>query len=130
MYADLIFGNTASSKAAQCGQVIDAYSTMVTDAVAGPNAMSGRDCGFATSEAACAMTSVISRSGETPAKPASPASDKAAVKARRVMNKGLLPEKGARAQKTSAMVLCASLKRGLWQWRAVKSHALGNLNFV
>jgi hypothetical protein len=44
------------------------------------------------------MTSVIKRNGETPAKPASPAIDKAAVKARRVMNKGLLPEKGARAQ--------------------------------
>ena len=43
MYSDLIFGNTFSVKAAQCGQVIEAYSVMVTGALAGPSAMSGSD---------------------------------------------------------------------------------------
>src|SRR5882724_9231854 len=90
MYSDLIFGNTVSLKAAQCGQVIDANSVIVTGALAGPSAMSGSDTGFATSDALCAIASAISRSGESPARAASPVSDRAAVKARRVMINGLL----------------------------------------
>ena len=57
MYSDLIFGNTFSVKAAQCGQVIEANSVMVTAASAGPSAMSGSDTGLATSAALCAIAS-------------------------------------------------------------------------
>src|SRR6266851_2473333 len=87
IYSDLIFGNTLSVKAAQCGQVIEAYSVMVTEALAGPSAMSGNDCGLATSAAPCAIACPIRRSGENPTRAASPVSDRAAVKARRVMIK-------------------------------------------
>src|SRR5215510_1272136 len=87
MYSDLIFGNTFSLKSAQCGQVIEANSVMVTGALAGPIAMSGSDTGFATSAALCADASVIRRSGENPTSRLSPVSDRAAVKARRVMIK-------------------------------------------
>ena len=52
MYSDLIFGNTSSLNAAQCGQVIEANSVMVTVALAGPSAMSGSDTGLATSAGA------------------------------------------------------------------------------
>src|SRR5262249_52256596 len=83
----LIFGNTSALKAAQCGQVIEAYSVMVTLASFGPSAMSGSDCGLATSAALSASASVIRRNGETPTRAASPVSDRAAVKARRVMIK-------------------------------------------
>jgi len=87
----LIFGNTSALKAAQCGQVIEANSVMVTAASAGPIAMSGSETGFATSEALCAIALAIRRSGEKPASAASPVSDRAVVKARRVMINGLLP---------------------------------------
>src|SRR3954452_21512990 len=92
MYSDLIFGNTVSLKCAQCGQVIEAYSVMVTLALAGPSAMSGSDTGFVTSAAValCASASVSRRSGESPARAASPVKERAAVKARRVMINGLL----------------------------------------
>src|SRR5436853_7903753 len=90
MYSDLIFGNTLSLNAAQCGQVIDAYSVIVTEAVAGPSAISGSDTGLATSETLCAIASAIRRNGESPARAANPVSDKAKVKARRVMTNGLL----------------------------------------
>src|SRR3954471_2072951 len=92
MYSDLICGNTFSLKAAQCGQVIEAYSVMVTAASFGPNAMFGSDTGFATSAAVapCASASPIRRSGENPARAANPVRDRAAVKARRVMINGLL----------------------------------------
>src|ERR1700758_1432057 len=92
MYSDLIFGNTSALKAAQCGQVIDAYSVMVTLASAGPSAMSGSDTGFATSEALCAIAASISRSGDSkPLNAARPVRDRATVKARRVMIKVLAP---------------------------------------
>ena len=65
---------------------------MVTGALAGPSAMSGSDPGLATSEALCAIAPSIRRSGEKPASRLSPVSDRAAVKARRVMIKGLLPD--------------------------------------
>src|SRR3954452_16502879 len=92
MYSDLILGNTVSLKAAQCGQVIDANSVIVTGALAGPSAISGSETGFATSDPLCAIASAIRRKGETPARAASPVSDRAAVKARRVMINGLLPD--------------------------------------
>src|SRR3954466_10622630 len=87
MYSDLIFGNTFSVKAAQCGQVIEANSVIVTAALAGPSAMSGSDTGLAPSAAFCAIASVIRRSGEKPASRLSPVNDRAAVKARRVIIK-------------------------------------------
>src|SRR5947199_5853281 len=92
MYSDLICGNTFSLKAAQCGQVIEAYSVIVTGASFAPIAMSGNDTGLATSAAVapCASASAIRRSGDNPARAASPVSDRAAVKARRVMINGLL----------------------------------------
>src|ERR1700681_3253785 len=99
MYADLIFGNTASLKAAQCGQVIEAYSVIVTEASAGPSAMSGSETGLATSAAPCAIAEETSRSGESPARAAKPVSDRAAVKARRVIIKGLLPDWRVHARK-------------------------------
>src|SRR3569833_3161704 len=87
MYSDLILGNTCSLKAAQCGQVIEAYSVMVTAASFGPIAMSGNDTGFATSAADWAIASEMNRSGESPASAASPVSDSIILKARRVMIK-------------------------------------------
>src|SRR5437879_6041856 len=87
MYSDLILGNTCSLKAAQCGQVIEANSVMVTAASFDPSAMSGSDTGLATSAAACAMASEMNRSGESPASAASPVSDSIVLKARRVMIK-------------------------------------------
>ena len=73
---------------------------MVTEALAGPSAMSGSDCGFATSAALCAMASPVKRSGDKPTRAASPVSDRAAVEARRVMIKvnsrigAFTPERG------------------------------------
>src|SRR5712664_1316048 len=90
IYSDLIFGNTFALNAAQCEQVIDAYSVIVTEALAGPSAISGSDTGLATSDALCAIASAIRCSGETPASAASPVSDRAMVKTRRVMNISLL----------------------------------------
>src|SRR6201993_1961245 len=92
MYSALIFGNTVSLNAAQCGQVMDANSVIVTEALAGPSAMSGSDTGLATSEALCAIAFPIRCSGESPVRAASPVSDRAAAKARRVMINGLLPD--------------------------------------
>src|ERR1700726_2672887 len=83
MYFDFSIGKTFCSNAAQCGQLIDAYSTMVTEALAGPSAISGSDTGFAASAATafCAMASVIRQGGASPARTAS---DRAVAKARRV----------------------------------------------
>src|SRR3978361_1089630 len=108
MYSDLIFGNTSSLKAAQCGQVIEAYSVMVTVAFLGPSAMSGSDTGLATSAAValCANASDIRRNGERPARAASPVSDRAAVKARRVMINGLL-QVGAGSRLNKGLVMPA-----------------------
>jgi len=61
--------------------------------------MSGSETGLATSEALCAIAPVIRRSGEKPARAASPVRDRAAVKARRVMIKGLLPDWRVHAQR-------------------------------
>src|SRR5690349_15530661 len=54
--------------------------------------MSGSDCGLATSAEVCAIASVIRCSGEKPTSVASPVSDKATVKARRVIINDLLPD--------------------------------------
>src|SRR5262245_44365999 len=51
MYSDLIFGNTFSVNAAQCGQVIEAYSVMVIGALGGPRALSWSGTGLASSAA-------------------------------------------------------------------------------
>src|SRR5436305_4347245 len=100
MYSDFIFGNTISLNAAQCGHVIEANSVIVTGALAGPSAMSGKETGLATSDPLWAMASAIRRSGERPARAASPVSDRAAVKARRVRINGLLPDWRVHAQGT------------------------------
>ncbi len=91
MYSDLIFGNTCLLNAAQCGQVIEAYSVMVTAASAGPSAMSGSDTGLATSAALCAIASEISRSGDSPASAASPVRDSSGEGAAGD-DQGLLPD--------------------------------------
>ena len=91
MNSDLIFGNTFSVNAAQCGQVIEAYSVMVTEALAGPSAMSGSDCGLATSAAPCAIASVISRSGEKPAEQAKPGQRQGGGEGAARDDQGLLP---------------------------------------
>src|SRR5579864_5954928 len=51
IYLDCSIGNTFSAKAAQCGQVSDEYSTIVTGASAAPSTISGSDPGLATSAA-------------------------------------------------------------------------------
>ena len=107
IYSDLIFGNTVSLKAAQCGQVIEANSVIVTGALAGPSAMSGSDTGLATSEAFWAIAAEISRSGESPASRLSPVSDRAAVKARRVMIKAELRNWRIHAQKHRKQDVCS-----------------------
>src|SRR5438552_10688100 len=48
IYFDRNIGNTFSPKAAQCGQLIEAYSVTVTGAFAEPIVISGSDTGFAT----------------------------------------------------------------------------------
>src|SRR5260370_18517976 len=111
-----MFGNTGAVKAAECGQVIEAYSVIVTGASAGPSAMSGNDIGLPTSAAFCAMASVISRSGEKPASAANPVSERTVVKARRVMINGLLLI-GAFTPKVPDDKPLASLKRPSWQWQ-------------
>src|SRR5215813_10385770 len=86
MNSDFSFGNTSALKAEQCGQVIEAYSVIVTFASAGPIAISGSDTGLATSVALWASASPISRSGVKAPSAARPVSDRAAVvKARRVI---------------------------------------------
>src|SRR5205085_1859695 len=54
-------GNTFCSNAAQCGQVREENSTIVTGALAGPIAMSGRDTGCAANAASalCAIARSI-----------------------------------------------------------------------
>jgi hypothetical protein len=59
---------------------------IVTEALAGPSAMSGSDIALVTSDALCAIASAIRRSGENPTRAASPVNDRAVVKTRRVMN--------------------------------------------
>src|SRR3982074_57025 len=61
IYFDRNIGNTFWPKAAQCGQLIDEYSVMVTGALTEPSAMSGSVAGFATRGAAasCAIAAPI-----------------------------------------------------------------------
>jgi hypothetical protein len=94
MYFDFSIGRTFCSNAAQCGQVIEAYSTTVTGALALPSAMSGSDSGFANIEAAasCASAAPIGCRGASPVQAASPVSDRAVARARRVMIKRAAPK--------------------------------------
>src|SRR3954447_16669809 len=110
MKAALILGNTCSLNAEQCGQVIEAYSVIVTAASAGPSAMSGNETGLATSGALWAKASATSRSGDNPDSAASPVNETSAVKARRVMIKV--------GSRIDAFDPFASLKWLLRQWRA------------
>src|SRR4051812_47104594 len=57
IYSAFSFGNTSCVNAAQCGQVIDAYSMIVTGASLEPKAMSPNELAFATSSADCAWAS-------------------------------------------------------------------------
>jgi hypothetical protein len=62
---DRSIGKTFSPKAAQCEQLIDAYSVIVTGAFADPIATSGSDTGFATAAAiALCATAVPAKNGE------------------------------------------------------------------
>jgi hypothetical protein len=83
MYFDLNIGNTFSPNDAQWGQLIDAYSVIITGAFTDPSAMSGSETGFATRAAAasCALASLFGCSG---AKAKSAASVRTVAKARRV----------------------------------------------
>src|SRR5580692_2066389 len=96
IYFDRSIGKTFSSNAAQCGQLIDAYSTMVTEALTGPSAISGSDAGLAASAAVafCALATSTRWSGVNATKAASPASESAALKARRTKVKDLLRNGG------------------------------------
>src|ERR1700676_5035528 len=90
-YFDCSIGNTFSWNAAQCGQLMDAYSTMVTGAFALPSAMSGSDTGLAASAVAfCASAPPIGGCCKRQARAASPASDRAPARARRMAVNGLL----------------------------------------
>ena len=101
---------------------------MVTEALAGPSAMSGSDCGLATSAALCAIASEISRSGEKPASRPSPVSDRAAVKARRVMIKVCSRMARSRPKEVQKEAF-ASLKRQLWQWRVAAARRVQQAQF-
>src|SRR5260370_23493179 len=65
IYFDRSIGNTFSPNAAQCGQLIEAYSVMVIGALGDPIAMSGSDTGFATAAAIalCAIAVPVSGGG-------------------------------------------------------------------
>jgi hypothetical protein len=60
IYLDRNIGKTFWPKAAQCGQLIEAYSVMVTGAFAEPIEMSGSATGFATA-AAIALCAIAER---------------------------------------------------------------------
>src|SRR3954468_890466 len=129
MYSDLICGNTFSLKAAQCGQVIDAYSVMVTAASLAPIAMSGNDTGLATSAARplCASASETRRNGDSPARAATPVSEKAAVKVRRGIINGVLQIGAPWRRKKPRTGAVASWKPQLWQWRAAVRPTKGSI---
>src|SRR5262245_22499697 len=59
IYFERSIGKTFSPNAAQCGQLIEAYSVIVTGAFGEPIAMSGNDTGLATAPAValCAFAS-------------------------------------------------------------------------
>ena len=71
IYFDFSIGSTVWSNAAQCEQVIEVYSTMVTGAPAGPRAMSGSETGLVTRTAValCAPASPVSCRDAQPARP-------------------------------------------------------------
>src|SRR5258708_21115679 len=64
IYFDRSIGNTFSPNAAQCGQLIEAYSVMVIGAFGEPIAISGSDTGFATAAAIplCAIAVLVNAS--------------------------------------------------------------------
>src|SRR4029077_8839701 len=63
IYLDRNIGKTFSPKAAQCGQLIDAYSVMVTGAFAEPIEISGSITGLATAAAIALCASAGSAMG-------------------------------------------------------------------
>src|SRR5262245_51505841 len=76
-------GNTFSPQAAQCGQLIEAYSVMVTVALDEPIEMSGSDTGFAT----CTARALCARAGVTATAAASATTAKQRRNAQRLMVK-------------------------------------------
>jgi hypothetical protein len=62
MYFDRNIGKTFCPNAAQCGQVSDEYSVIVTGAFSGPIEISGKDTGLATAAAMadCAIAELAS----------------------------------------------------------------------
>src|SRR5579883_390332 len=65
IYFDRSIGNTFSSKAAQCGQVSEEYSMMVTGALSLPSAMSGRAGSFASSVMVSALPALAGGGAKT-----------------------------------------------------------------
>src|SRR3954465_9741880 len=92
-------GNTFSPKAAQCRQLIEAYSVMVTRAFADPIAISGSDTGFAT----CATTALCAT--------ARPAVDSAAATSAANVHAGAIVGRG-RAQVLQIAEICR--RRPYW----------------
>src|SRR5437868_661857 len=82
-------GNTFCSNAAQCGQVREENSTIVTGALAGPSVMSGRATGCATN-AASALCAIARSINAARGKAASKPRDSAATKIRRITFNGVL----------------------------------------
>jgi hypothetical protein len=70
------------------------------------------------------------RSGDMPISAASPVSDKAVVKARRVIINGQLPDWRIRAEKVQSRTPFASQKRLGWQWRALPAAPAASVNFA
>src|SRR5215510_9697283 len=93
-------GNTFSPQAAQCGQLIEAYSVMVTVALGEPIAMSGSDTGFAT----WAARALWARAGTGSARAARRRQRKGS--ARRMINES----SGRRQRGTAGILGCGSAK--------------------
>src|SRR5260370_17112697 len=68
IYFDRSIGNTFSPNAAQCGQLIEAYSVIVIGAFGEPIPMSGSDTGFATAAAIALCARAAPVSGGAPAR--------------------------------------------------------------
>src|ERR1700692_926706 len=84
IYFDRSIGNTFSPNAAQCGQLIDAYSVMVIGAFTDPIAISGSDTGFATAAAIALCATAL------PVKACAAYARGATARARRRIFNGLL----------------------------------------
>src|SRR5258708_37355629 len=87
MYFDRSIGNTFSPNAAQCGQLIEAYSVMVIGAFGEPIAISGSDTGFATAAAIALCADAV------PVKACAACARRATARAWRRIFKGAAPKR-------------------------------------